>query len=406
MSLVPRSPTQSGRTSTPLELFFDLCFVVAIAQAAAQLHHAEVEHHVSTGIVSFLMVFFAIWWAWMNLTWFASAYDSDDTWYRLAIFVQIAGVLVVAAAIPAVFEDQVFTGVVLGYVIMRLAMVSLWLRAAAGDGRRRRTCLSYAGGITVLQVGWVLWLLVPSGLQMLGFLLLMALELMLPLWAERSGATPWHPHHIAERYGLLTIIVLGESILAIFLAFQATSDSGDGTSDLVVTGVAGVIIVCSMWWLYFSKPAAATVTTARMAFEGGSARRAFLWGYGHYVIFASAAAVGAGMAAAVDLAGGDDQAGGLAVAIPLALFVAVVSLLPGLAAVRVQVITGLASATVLIMAAVLGVPLIGLSLVIPIQLILLTAVDRASSAGAGPGPDHRRSEPTPAGADVTRSART
>jgi low temperature requirement protein LtrA len=89
-----------------LELFFDLCFVVAIAQAAAQLHHAEVEHHAATGVVSFLMVFFAIWWAWMNLTWFASAYDSDDTWYRLAVFVQIAGVLVLAASIPAVFKDR------------------------------------------------------------------------------------------------------------------------------------------------------------------------------------------------------------------------------------------------------------------------------------------------------------
>jgi low temperature requirement protein LtrA len=268
----------------------------------------------------------------------------------------------------------------LGYVIMRLAMVSLWLRAAAGDEPRRRTCLSYAGGIAVLQVGWLLWLLVPIGLKVPGFLLLMVLELMLPMWAERSGATPWHPHHIAERYGLLTIIVLGEVILAIFLAFQATSDAGDRTSDLVVTGVAGVVIVCSMWWLYFSKPAATTVTTARVAFESGSTRRTFLWGYGHYFIFASAAAVGAGLAAAVDLAGTDGRTRALAVAIPAALFVLVVSLLPGLTSARVQILAGAISATALIVAAGVGAPLILVALVIPLQLIALTVAGRASSA--------------------------
>ena len=397
MSLVPRSPSESGRTATPLELFFDLCFVVAIAQAAAQLHHAEVEHHVSTGVVSYLMVFFAIWWAWMNLTWFASAYDSDDTWYRLAVFVQIAGVLVIAAAIPTAFNDQDFTGVALGYVIMRLSMVTLWIRAAVGDPERRRTCLSYAVGIAVLQVGWLLWLLVPPGLQMPGFILLMVLELALPLWAERSGTTSWHPHHIAERYGLLTIIVLGEGILSISLAFQASDEGGDRGSDLVLTGVAGVIIVCSMWWLYFSKPAATTMTRARLAFEGGSARRAFIWGYGHYFIFASAAAVGAGLAAAVDLAGSEDLSGELAVTIPLALFVLVVALLPGLASTRVQIITGIISATVLVLAAASDVPLIVLSMVIPIQLLVLTIIGNTTSSARQPdGMDRAAYGDTPA----------
>ena len=376
MSLSARSPEEVGRVATPLELFFDLCFVVAIAQAAAQLHHAVVEHHVATGVVSFLMVFFAIWWGWMNLTWFASAYDSDDTWYRLVVFVQIAGVLVVAASIPAAFNDHVFTGVVLGYVIMRLAMVSLWLRAAAGDPDRRRTCLRYAGGIAIVQVGWLLWLLVPSAAQLPSFLLLMVLELAVPVWAERAKATPWHPHHIAERYGLLTIIVLGEGILAIFLAFQASGEA-ERTSDLVLTGVAGVIIVCSMWWLYFSKPSASTVSHARLAFEAGSARRAFLWGYGHYFIFASAAAVGAGLAAAVDLVGRDDPTDELAVVIPLALFMLLVALLPGIASLRVQVVVAVCAAIALILGAVSGVPVILLSLVIPAQLLVVAIIGGA-----------------------------
>ena len=83
-----RSPHEPHRAATPLELLFDLVFVVAIAQAASGLHHAISEAHALQGLFGYLMVFFAIWWAWMNFTWFASAYDSDDVPYRLAVFVQ------------------------------------------------------------------------------------------------------------------------------------------------------------------------------------------------------------------------------------------------------------------------------------------------------------------------------
>jgi low temperature requirement protein LtrA len=96
-----RSPHEHHRAATPLELFFDLVFVVAIAQAASGLHHAIGEAHALQGLVGYLMVFFAIWWAWMNFTWFASAYDCDDVPYRLAVFVQISGALILAAGVPA-----------------------------------------------------------------------------------------------------------------------------------------------------------------------------------------------------------------------------------------------------------------------------------------------------------------
>ena len=91
--MIARSPHEAHRTATPLELFFDLVFVVAIAQAASGLHHAVAELHALDGLIGYLMVFFAIWWAWMAFTWFASAYDCDDVPYRLLVFVQIAGAL-------------------------------------------------------------------------------------------------------------------------------------------------------------------------------------------------------------------------------------------------------------------------------------------------------------------------
>src|ERR1041384_2002099 len=140
--LTPMRARQSDepfRVSTPLELFFDLCFVVAIAQAAAPLHHGIAEHHVLAGLRGYLMVFFAIWWAWMNFTWFASAYDTDDDVYRITTFVQIAGALVLAAGVSSAFESGDYLGITVGYVIMRLAMVAQWLRAGRADEQRRAT---------------------------------------------------------------------------------------------------------------------------------------------------------------------------------------------------------------------------------------------------------------------------
>src|SRR5688572_2216072 len=94
------------RTATPLELFFDLVIVVAVAIAAAALHHDLAADHIGEGILAYGMTFFAIWWAWMSFSWFATAYDTDDVPYRLAVFVQMAGAVIMAAGIARAFEHQ------------------------------------------------------------------------------------------------------------------------------------------------------------------------------------------------------------------------------------------------------------------------------------------------------------
>ena len=310
-----RSPHEAHRTATPLELFFDLVFVVAIAQAASGLHHAIAELHPIEGLFGYLMVFFAIWWAWMAFTWFASAYDTDDVPYRLLVFVQIAGALLMAAGIPAMFETRTPNiATVGGYVIMRLALVVQWLRVAASDPQRRTTAQRYATGITLLQTAWVAMLLVPQ-YWVPGFLTLAALDLTVPMWAEKASPTTWHPHHIAERYGLLTLIVLGESILAANTAIQSALAAGSVLSDLAPLIIGGLLIVYSMWWVYFDRPVHDLLTTTR---------KAFVWGYGHYFVFGAAAAVGAGLAVAVDAATQTAKIGpvgaGVAVAIPVATY--------------------------------------------------------------------------------------
>jgi len=250
-----RDPSEAHRASTPLELLFDLCFVVAVASAARALHNDLVVGQIWHGLVNYLVIFFAIWWPWMNFTWFASAYDTDDVQYRLLTFVQIAGVLIVAAGVPAAFNEQDFTTMVAGYIVMRIALVAQWLRAAREDPMRRAVALRFAVGITLIQLGWVIRLLIGwSEVGYLTFIGLGLLELAVPAWAERAGPeTPWHAGHIVERYGLFTIIVLGECVLATTTAVQTALDAGGVAAPLLMVAVGGLLLVFALWWAYFKR---------------------------------------------------------------------------------------------------------------------------------------------------------
>ncbi|HSS68678.1 MAG TPA: low temperature requirement protein A [Nocardioidaceae bacterium] len=288
----PRDPNEPHRVATPLELLFDLTFVVAVARASAALAGAITEnelHHV----VGYLMVFFAIWWAWMNFTWFASAYDCDDAAYRVLALLQMAGVLVLAAGVDEAFADEDFKTVTLGYVLMRIAMVIQWLRAAAADPERRNTNLGYAAGIFVVQLGWVARLALPDAIAFPAFFVLVAAELAVPWLTEQQGMTPWHPRHVAERYGLFTIIVLGECVTAASGALRGLFQFGGVTVDLVLLSVGGLLLLFGMWWIYFLHDTGEALGERR--------HLSFVWGYSHYLVFASAAAVGAGLEAASEL---------------------------------------------------------------------------------------------------------
>jgi low temperature requirement protein LtrA len=257
----------------------------------------------------------------MNFTWFASAYDPDDIAYRLAVFVQMTGALIFAAGVSGFFEGDLTIGTI-GYVVMRFAMVGQWLRAAACDPPRAATAHRYAGGIALAQAGWVGLLFAPEAFRLPGFFVLVLVELLVPVHAERAAATSWHRHHIAERYGLMTIIVLGESILAATVAFRSAFEEGTRIAALAPLIAGGLLIVFSMWWLYFFAPVAGLLT---------SLPRAFVWGYGHYLVFALAAAAGAGLALAVDVVAGRSAvtpaAADAAVAWPVAGFLLVLWLL-------------------------------------------------------------------------------
>ncbi|MFF2042305.1 low temperature requirement protein A [Kitasatospora sp. NPDC058170] len=292
--MTPRSRDEPHRVATPLELFFDLCFVVAVGQASRELAHDLAAGHHADGLTGYVFAFFAIWWAWMNFTWFASAYDCDDVPYRVTTLVQIAGVLILAAGVPRMFADQDLVLSVVGYVVMRLAMVTQWLRAAASEeGPARTVALRYAAGITLCQIAWVVMLALPHGVRPYLIPLGILAELSVPVIAELRTRTSWHPHHIAERYGLFTLIVLGETVAAATVAVQSAADEHEGLARLLPVAGGGLLICFSAWWIYF----------ARSVHEHlRSNRQAFLWGYGHYVVFGSAAAIGSGLEVAVESA--------------------------------------------------------------------------------------------------------
>jgi low temperature requirement protein LtrA len=371
--MLARRPDEEHRTATPLELLFDLCFVVAVAQAAAELHHAVADDHVGAGLLGYLTVFFAIWWAWMNFSWFATAFDVDDVPYRLTTLVQIAGGLVLAAGVPAAFDRDDFAVITWGYVIMRLAMVAQWLRAARSDPEHRPTALAYAAGVTIVQVGWLLRLLLPDGLLLPSFFLLVVAELAVPALAERRGQPVWHAEHIAERYGCFTLIVLGESVLSATVALEAAFGESEHPVGLITLGVTGLVILFSMWWIYFEQPGHERLTSLNASLR---------WGYGHYLVFAATAATGAGLAVAVDHDRHVAHVGALPAALattaPVAVFVLVVWLLHLDHRRMRRVSTAFPAAAVLILAtSFTPVPVHLTALVMAVLTGLLVAVRRS-----------------------------
>ena len=291
-----RDPDEAHRTATPLELLFDLMFVVAFSQAGAQAAHLLELGHYAPAIGAFGFAVFAICWAWINYTWLASAFDNDDVFFRVATMVQMIGVLIIALGLPQMFhsvDEGVHVDnsvVVAGYVVMRVAVIALWIRAARHNPEQRRNALTYAGLIAIAQVGWIAQIFVdpPMAVTIAVVLALGVFEMLIPIWAERRGTgTPWHPHHVAERYGLLVIITLGEIVLGTILAVSAVIEAQGWSLEALLVAFGGTALAFGLWWMYFMMPSGEVLARHR--------ERSFTWGYGHMVIFGSLAATGAGL---------------------------------------------------------------------------------------------------------------
>lgn len=322
-----RDPHESHRVASSLELLFDLTFATSFGLAAAQFAHVLAEGEVAAALIGFAFASFAISWAWINFSWFSSAYDTDDWIFRIVTMVQMIGVLVLAIGLPRMFAsldhgDHFDNSViVLGYVVMRLAMVFQWLRAARQDPGHRRACLAYAVAISVAQIGWIAQIFVNLTVTstLIACSVLLLVELAGPYIAERiDGGTPWHAHHIAERYSLFAIIALGEGAVGTVATLSAVVDEQGWTVDAALVSIAGVGLTFGIWWVYSILPSAEALHKRR--------DRSFVWGYGQMATIAAIVATGAGLHVAAYYIEHKSRLGSLAtalaVAIPVGVFLA------------------------------------------------------------------------------------
>lgn len=268
--MVARDPGEPHRAATQLELFFDLVSVIALASATAAFHHAISYGHGPDLLLNFCFMIAAIWWRWVNHTWFASAFDNDDAVYRIFTIVIMSGYLLFAAGTTHILETMDFTYGLVGWIVMRIGMVSLWLRAAAHSPEYRAPALIYAIGLIIAQALWVVmyFTVTPESAIFIPICMgIFVIELLVPVASGLVKGIPFHRHHVIERYGHF--------------------DWG-----LVSAAVAGIVIVFCIWWLYFIEPDHLNSTQTH---------RVFLWGYGHIAIFLAGTLIAAGLGAHMDV---------------------------------------------------------------------------------------------------------
>jgi len=277
------------RSSTWLELFFDLCFVVAVAALARGLHHdPNLE-----GMLRFLGLFVPVWWSWMIFSWYATSFDNDDVPYRVTLFVAMLSILGLAASVGRIGVDpSAVVGFVLAYSLMRLLVAGLFVRAGRNVPADLRPFVAfYAAGNIIGATIWLSSLLVPAPFRYMVWAVGLAVELLGPILAVMTLDNPritFHPRHIAERYGLFTLIVLGESVLAVASGTAGT----DWALAAMLTAVVGFVAAVCIWWLYFDHVGSSGI-------ELGP-RPAFYWGYGHFAVYAGIAAFGVGVQLAIE----------------------------------------------------------------------------------------------------------
>ena len=291
-----RDPSESHRAATPLELLYDLVYVIAFGAAAEQLARLLADGQPGPAVGAYLFAIFGVSWAWMNFTWFSSAYGNDDALFRIATIAQMVGVVIFTFGLPMSFEaagDGESPNnwlMVVGYVIMRVPLIALWLRAAREDEARRRTAVAYAVTIALAQAGWVLTTVIPlpAALIVVGLAVLALAEMVAPVVIERRlGRAPWNAGHISERFALLTLITLGEVVASTTIAVGALIESQGVSPAAVAIAAAGIVLAAALWWAYFLIPSRTLL--------GRWPARIWAWRYAHLPMFGAIAAVGAGL---------------------------------------------------------------------------------------------------------------
>jgi low temperature requirement protein LtrA len=232
---------RSEESVKPLELFFDLVFVLALTQCTALM----ADDPSWEGLARGLLILGVLWWAWVGYSWLTSVVDPEEGFVRFAIFAAMAGLLVVALCVPEAFDDAALL-FACAYALVRGAHIALFVIASHGDPGFRRSVTGLGIG-TAIGSGLLVAASFADGALQGG---LWALALLLDMGEPYLfGSEDWKlvPGHFAERHGLIVIIALGESIVAIGVGAEGL----DVDAGVVAAAVLGVGAAAALWWLYF-----------------------------------------------------------------------------------------------------------------------------------------------------------
>jgi low temperature requirement protein LtrA len=273
---------------TPLELFFDLVFVLALTQCTTLIAHDPTWE----GMLKGLLVLGMLWWSWVGYAWLTSVVDPEEGAVRLAIFVAMAAFLIAALCVPGAFGDEALL-FACAYAVVRVAHIVLFMLASREDPALRQSVVGLAGS-TAIGAGLLFVAAAVSGAaQIAVWGLALALDAGGPFLFGQDG---WKlvPGHFAERHGLIVIIALGESIVAIGVGAKASIDAG-----VVAAGLLGVAVGAALWWVYFDVTAIVAGRRLAKASEGrernGIARDSY--SYLHFPMVAGIALIAVGLKA-------------------------------------------------------------------------------------------------------------
>ena len=244
-------------TVKPLELFFDLIFVLGFTQCTALM----VAEPTWTGIGRGVLVLAVLWWAWVGYAWLTSVIEPEEGAVRIAIFAAMAGLLIVALCVPEAFGDRALAFAV-AYGVVRAGQIALFWIASRDIPGLRRSVLGL-GTSTAIAMGLLVGASFLDGAAQAA---LWGVAILLDWgWPAIFGVAGWHlmPAHFAERHNLVIILALGESIVALGVGAQV-----DLTAAVLTVAVLGIGLTSALWWIYFDVVALVTERRLTLAAEG------------------------------------------------------------------------------------------------------------------------------------------
>jgi low temperature requirement protein LtrA len=299
------------RRATWLELFFDLVFVVAIAE----LSHELAIDHSTDGFFRFAGLFVPVWVAWQGYSFYADRFDTDDLVFRLAYFAAMLAIAAMAVLIPDVAHGEASAGFAVSYVVLRAIMLGLYARAWRAVPEARSLIRFYGTGYGLSVVIWTASLGVDTPLRYVMWAVALVVDLSMPPLSTRiHRRVPTSGRHAAERWALFTMIVLGESVVVVALG-TAGSEWNLESATAAVLGAAAVVAV---WWLYFDRQ-------ETVVLRGGTPA-VVIYSYAHLPLLMGLAATSAGLTLLIERAAEEELGAGPSVAFLGGVVVFLVSL--------------------------------------------------------------------------------